>query len=56
MNTILILDVVVKFIDNSHKRMTMLTSYDPKVKEGVPGRKGTSHVRRPCGRQVHGLV
>lgn len=39
MNTILILDVVVKFIDNSHKRMTMLTSYDPKVKPKAVGKE-----------------
>jgi hypothetical protein len=38
MNTILILDVVVKFFDNSHKRMTMLTSFDPKIKPKLGGK------------------
>ena len=32
MNTLLIMDVVVKLIDGSHRRMTMLTSYDPQIK------------------------
>ena len=37
MNTILILDVVVKLFDNSHRRMTMLTSYDPQIKPKAIG-------------------
>lgn len=38
MNTILIMDVVVKFFDETHKRMTMLTSYDPQIKPKAIGK------------------
>ena len=46
MDTILILDVVVKFFDNSHRRMTMLTTYDPKVKPKAIGKEMLSFFLR----------
>ena len=39
MNTILICDVVVKFFDGSHRRMTMLTSYNPQIKPKAIGKE-----------------
>ena len=37
MNTLIVLDVVVKLIDNNYRRMTMLTSYDSKRKPKALG-------------------
>lgn len=38
MNTLIILDVVVKLIDETYRRMTMLISYDPTIKPKALGK------------------